>query len=308
MQLKKEILEELGQLSMVIAGIPRQMPYEIPEGYFEAFPEKMLHLLTEPADTKDEVLNPGWGKEPVFSVPDGYFEGFAARMMDRIKAGTTGMRQGEQAISSPTPAAMEAREELAGLSPLLSRIDKKMPYRAPEGYFDALEPAVQEENLSPLMAGLKGMTTYQVPQGYFESLPEIISARVERSKEASPAKVISMSRHRKAWWQYSAAAVVAAFVFTIGWLRLHTPAGKQGLNNADVAQGLARVSDQDIQSYLDNQDNHMAQAQQDDVFGKSIASLDFSDNDIKSFLGDVPDNDLTQYVEEHGDLKDYPTN
>ena len=294
MQLKKEISEELGQLSMVIAGISRQMPFEVPEGYFAAFPDKMLSLLTGPTDAENIGLPSEWGKKPVFSVPAGYFEGFAARMMDKIK-----MTQGEH--------VPDAREELAGLSSLLSRIDKKMPYSLPEGYFDTLEPAasVKEESLSPLMTGLKSKAAYQVPEGYFESLPEIISARV---KPASPARVISMSRKRNAWWQYSAAAVIVGFIFTIGWLRLHTPAGRQGLTGADLTQGLARVSDQDIQSYLDNQDNHMAPIQQDDAFGKSIASLEFSDNDIKNFLGDVSDNELTQYMDEHGGLKDYPTN
>lgn len=300
MQLKKEILEELGQLSMVVAGIPRQMPFEVPEEYFTAFPEKMLNLLTQ--DTEDRPLAPEWGKKPVFSVPGGYFEGFAARMMDRIKMETA---QGGQ-TSTPAPMPVEdAREELAGLSPFLSRIDKKMPYQVPEGYFDTFEAIVEEPGLSPLLAGLKGMTAYQAPEGYFERLPEIISARVQPVK---PARVISISRQRKVWWQYSAAAVIAAFVFTIGWLRMHTSAGKQGTNSIDVTQGLAKVSDQDIQSYLDNQDNHMAQIQQDDVIGSSTASLEFSDNDIKSFLGDVSDNDLSQYMEEHGDLKDYPTN
>jgi hypothetical protein len=298
MQLKKEILEELGQLSMVVAGIPRQMPFEVPEDYFTAFPERMLNLLTQ--DSEDRPLAPEWGKKPVFSVPGGYFEGFAARMMDRIKMGTA---QGEQTSTpAPMPVEDDVRKELAGLSLLLSGIDKKMPYQVPEGYFDTLEAIVEEPGLSPLMAGLKGMTAYQVPEGYFERLPEIVSARVR------PARVISISRQKRVWWQYSAAAVVAAFVFTIGWLRLHTPSGKQGINNIDVAQSLAKVSDQDIQSYLDNQDNHMAQIQQDDVTGNSTASLEFSDNDVKSFLGDVSDNDLSQYMEEHGDLKDYPTN
>ncbi|HVW60747.1 MAG TPA: hypothetical protein VHC48_11940 [Puia sp.] len=298
MQLKKEILEELGQLSMVVAGIPRQMPFEVPEEYFTAFSEKMLNLLTQ--DSEDRPLAPEWGKKPVFSVPGGYFEGFAARMMDRIKMGTA---QGEQTSTpAPMPVEDDVRKELAGLSLLLSGIDKKMPYQVPEGYFDTLEAIVEEPGLSPLMAGLKGMTAYQVPEGYFERLPEIVSARVRL------ARVISISRQKRVWWQYSAAAVVAAFVFTIGWLRLHTPSGKQGINNIDVAQSLAKVSDQDIQSYLDNQDNHMAQIQQDDVTGNSTASLEFSDNDVKSFLGDVSDNDLSQYMEEHGDLKDYPTN
>ena len=291
MQLKTEILDELRQLSMVVAGIPRQMPYEVPEGYFAAFPEKMVRHLQ--AGTEN-TFSPGWGKASVFSVPDGYFEGFASRMMNKIKA-----TQGE---------FQDAREELASLSPLLSGIDKSMPYQVPAGYFDMLEigPLVSEENLSPQLAALKDITAYQVPEGYFESFPEIMSARVRPA--AAPAKVISINHRRRTWWQYSAAAVVIAFTFTIGWLRLHTPTVKPGLNSPDVTQGLARVSDQDIQSYLDNRDNHTAPVQQDDFYGKSTAALEFSDNDIKNFLGDISDNELTQYMEEHGDLKDYPTN
>jgi hypothetical protein len=298
MQSKKEILEELGQLSMVIAGIDRQMPFGVPEGYFLGFPEKMLRLLTE--DTANADLAPEWGKGPALSVPSGYFEGFASRMMDRIKA-----ELGEQ----PLDVSHEVSAELAAISPFLSQIDKKTPFRVPAGYFESLEagPVIPEETLSPLMAGLKNQPTYQAPEGYFETLPEILSARVQPAA-AAPARVISMNRSRKVWWQYSAAAVVVGFIFTIGWLRLHTPVTKPGLAGPDITQGLAKVSDQDIESYLDNQDNHIAQIQQDDAVGNSIASLEFSDNDIKSFLGDLSDNELTQYLEEHGDLKDYPTN
>jgi len=300
MQLKNEISEELRQLSMVVAGMPRKMPYEVPEGYFAAFPGQMSFLADtndEPSalDPEDKPFSPGWGKGPAFSVPEGYFEGFASRMLDKIKA-----QAGQE------EKILDAREELAGLSPLLSGMDKKMPYHLPEGYFDTLEAIIAEENLFPLMTGLKDRETYQVPAGYFESFPEILSARVQPVK--APARVISISRQRKAWWQYSAAAVILGFVFTLGWLRLHTPAGRQGPTNADVAQGLTRISDQDIQSFMDNQDNHVAPVQQDAFIGNSTASLEFSDNDIKSFLGDISDNELNQYMAEHGDLKDYPTN
>ena len=302
MQSKKEILEELGQLSMMVAGISRQMPFEVPEGYFLGFPEKMLRLLAE--DTADADLAPEWGKGPALSVPSGYFEGFASRMMDRIKA-----ELGEQPLDISNEVGHDVSAELAAISPFLSQIDKKTPFQAPAGYFETLEaaPVIPEETLSPLMAGLKNQPTYQVPEGYFETFPEILSTRVQPAA-AAPAKVISMNRSRKVWWQYSAAAVVVGFIFTIGWLRLHAPVSKPGLTGPDVTQGLAKVSDQDIESYLDNQDNHIAQIQQDDAVGNSIASLEFSDNDIKSFLGDLSDNELTQYMEEHGDLKDYPTN
>jgi hypothetical protein len=293
MQSKKEISEELGQLSMVVAGIDRQMPYGVPEGYFVGFPAAMLHILAE--DTADEALTPEWGKGPAFSVPTGYFEGFASRMMDRIKA----EGQGEP--------IQDAGEEMAGLSPLLSRIDKKMPYSVPEGYFEELEAIVDEKELSPLMAGLQGQSPYQAPEGYFDSFPERMTAHVGTAK-AAPARVISMNRSRKAWWQYSAAAVVAGFIFSIGWLRLHTPANKSVISSIDVTQSLAKVTDQELGNYMDNQDIHTAQLQQDEDLGNSTASLEISDNDVRSFLGDISDNELNLYMEEHGDLKDYPTN
>jgi len=290
MQTKDEILVELRELSMVIAGINRQMPFGVPDGYFAEFPGKMQQLLQQGAEDQDVV--PQWSKGPAFSVPTGYFEGFASGLMDMIKAGTNLPGLGEP---------FSAREELAGLSPLLSGLDKRMPYQTPEGYFEDLSA------ISPALIEVKDNATYEVPENYFETLPEIITARVRPAR--TPAKVILMRRNtRRTWWQYSAAAVVVGFVFAIGWLRLHTPASKPGMNGVDVTQGLAKVSDQDIESYLDNQDNHTSQFQQDADAGNSIAALEFSDSDIKSFLGDISDNELKQYMEEHGDLKDYPTN
>jgi len=293
MQTKDEILVELRQLSMVIAGIDRQMPYGVPEGYFTGFPGKVLQLLQE--DAEDQGFAPQWSKDPAFSVPTGYFEGFAANLIDKIKTGSNVSGLGES-----SPDIRDAREELAALSPLLSSINKKMPYQVPQHYFEDLE------TITPLLEEVKDKTTYEAPEGYFETLPDVIIARVRPAR--APAKVIPMRRIKRTWWQYSAAAVVIGFMFAIGWLRLHTPTVKPGANSVDVTQGLAKVSDQDIESYLDNEDNHTSQLQQEDAVGNSTASLEFSDNDIRSFLGDIPDNDLKQYMEEHGDLKDYPTN
>ena len=279
MQRKNEISEELRQLSMMVAGIDPRTPYEAPETYFLEFPGKMLALLTEGAT--EEAPAPDWGKSPSLSVPAGFFEGFASRMMDRIKA-----------------------EEQGEFSPLLSRIGKNMPYQVPEGYFDTSLP-------SSVLMGLKDKTVYEVPEGYFETLPEIMTARVRTSEEkTSPAKVISISHSRKIWWKYSAAAVVAGFIFTIGWMRLHTSSIKEGSGNTntDVAQGLAKVSDQDIQSFVEDPTAQLQQVQQEEDYANSTASLDIPDNDVKSLLGDVPDGELTQYMEDHGDLKDYPTN
>ncbi len=218
------------------------------------------------------------------SVPEGYFEGFASRMMDKIRAGEPAREAGE-------------------LSPLLSRIGKNMPYQVPEGYFETSIP-------STVLMGLKDKIVYEVPEGYFETLTEIIVARVQPSEvKQAPGKLISMSSRRKTTWvKYAAAAVVTGFILTFGWSRLQTHTGTPPVGPVNVAQDLAKVSDQDLENYVDDHAGQIQQVQQEEDYANSTASLDISDNDAKSLLGDIPDGELAQYMEEHGNLQDYPTN
>jgi hypothetical protein len=273
MQRSNEILNELEQLSMVVAGISRNLPYQAPEGYFSEFPGKCLARLdAHSPDAPGETPNPNWGKGPAMSIPEGYFEGFASRMMDKIRA-----------------------QESDPSSPLLDSIGKTMPYEVPEAYFETSLP-------SPLLFGLNDKPVYEAPEGYFETLSGIIMARVQP-------RVIRMNFRKT--WKYAAAAVMAGVILTFGWMRLQTTSTRQ--NNPpvaalNVAQDLANVSDQDIENYVDDHTQQIQQVQQEEDFANSTASLDISDNDAKNLLGDVPDGELAQYMEEHGSPKDYPTN
>jgi len=283
-------LTELEQLSMVVAGISRQTPYEVPDGYFSEFPGKMPLLVSQ--DAMKEATPSNWGKGPVMSVPEGYFEGFASRMLEKIRAGAV------------QPEARREATQEGEFSPLLERIGKNMPYEVPEGYFDSSIP-------STLLIGLKDKTTYEVPEGYFESFAEIVTARIKPADVKQTGKLVTMSGQRKtSWWKYAAAAVVAGLLVTFGWQRVQTIfRSKDPLaGTVNVSQDLAKVSDQDIQNYVDDHTAQIQQVQQEEDYANSTASLDISDNDVKSLLGDVPDGDLAQYMEEHGDLKDYPTN
>jgi hypothetical protein len=290
MQAKNEILEELRSLSTVIDKISRQTPYGLPEGYFNDFPDFMMRrLMGDPLSAAIGLSGPSPSPSP-FQVPEGYFEGFAGGVLARIKAG-----QGAKTYPGE-PAATglsEAAEELPLLSPLLSGISRKAPYQVPEGYFDELSPVL-------VGLGLRERPVYTVPEGYFEELAGQIVSRVK----PAPARVIPIGR-RGAWWKYSAAAVVAGLVLTIGWLRLHT-SGRNGAP-VDVAHSLYTVSDQEIQNYLDNHNNIIPPAEQDSTLN-STAALNVDENDVKNLLGDVPDGELKQYLEEHGGTKDAATN
>src|SRR6185369_3720963 len=105
MESRITILNELREISPVVAEINPANPYQVPAGYFEGLAEKILLRLKNP-----------------YSVPQGYFETLPDIILKKAKA---------QHSSS-------AKEELEVLSPLLSQISKKTPFSTPAGYFDEL--------------------------------------------------------------------------------------------------------------------------------------------------------------------------
>lgn len=91
-----------------LAVAPKQMPYMLPDGYFNVFPETML-LKLAPA--------------PVQEVPAGYFDDFAANMLKKVHM-------------------LSVQQELEGIAPHLNTIGKTMPFEVPERYFETWEPAL----------------------------------------------------------------------------------------------------------------------------------------------------------------------
>ena len=101
--------------------------------------------------------------------------------------------------------------------------------------------------------------------------------------------------------KYSVAAVLAGLIFTVGWLRWHSGSGTNH-PGFDVAN-LSKVSDAELQSFLTDQDTTLAQP-----LSNTTATIDMNDTDLKTLLGDVPDGELKQYMEEHGGASDIATN
>ncbi len=248
--------------------------------------------------SKENIKNP-------YVVPQGYFEEFAGKLLARIKAGQSG----------------DPREELSVLSPLLDRIDKKSPFQAPRDYFDNLTGNVlsgvgaidfvndELENLSSLMTGLRDKTVYRTPEGYFDGLSDTILARLRVPARLAP--VIPMDAHKRGavtrrlstrkWFRYSAAAVTAGLILTMGWLGLHNPAPSAGGN--ELSASLSTVSDQEILNYLENQNIPLSET----MSTSTAAAVEFNDADVKNILGNVPDEELNQYLDDSGS-KDPVTN
>jgi hypothetical protein len=296
------ILEELRSLSELVATISRQTPYQVSADYFTDLSARVLLRVK----TQHKPLT--------FNVPEGYFEDFAQGVLARIKAGAgkdsgfSPREEPSQGVASQGVAFGGVETELAALSPLLAQVRHILPYQAPEGYF---------EELSPVLTIARGKNPYTVPEEYFHHLPVEIEAKLaegiekkaeEEKVEKKQARIVAFGRRRANWWKYSAAAVMAGFVLSIGWLRLHVSGRDHQGTSIDIAVGLPRVSDQELQSFLADQDTTLAQPTSNLAPAGSIASMEFNEGDLRSLLGDVPDGELKQYMEEHGGANDIATN
>jgi hypothetical protein len=333
---------ELSALSALVSGISRQTPYGAPVGYFEQLPANVMSQIAGNSSMGSSSIgnssignssmgnssmgNSSMGDSSIlqarssafqvpdasaFQVPDGYFDGFAAQVLARIRSGNVSedelppiFRQ----IGRVTP--YQVPEGYWGeLSPLLAVLRDKPAYALPEGYFD---------ELSPVLTVAHNRSTYRVHQGYFAELPGQILEKVAEpvttavtaavTTAVTAARVIPMERAETGkvlkgnWWKYSSVASIAACLLLIfSW-----PQGDHQVTShatADILPALQKVSDQEMQAYLDDQRTLLA-----DPINNSTATLDVNEGDVKSFLGDVSDNDLKQYMEEHGKADDLATN
>jgi hypothetical protein len=205
----------------------------------------------------------------------------------------------------------EIEAELSGIAPILgkSRVTG-LPYQVPAGYFEhfaesllqkirngAESPETELQVISPLLAGLSRKTPYQVPEGYFneframgkpeaaESLPPV--EPLNDIQTATSATRMAPLRSIRPLLRYAAAAVITAVIAGAAFLTLyHKP-------SADPLSGLAKVSDQEMANYLENQDIHW-------VPGTSAstptATVDFDDAEISELLSNVSDAELEQYL------------
>lgn len=71
---------ELGELSPLLAGIPKITPYSVPFSYFSENLDDVPGILQEP----DLVVLNYVGKELPYAVPQGYFENLPEQILERI--------------------------------------------------------------------------------------------------------------------------------------------------------------------------------------------------------------------------------
>ncbi len=124
------ILEELRQISPLVAGIQPIAPYRAPEGYFESFAQLVMErikLNTLNAKEELESLSPllsSISKQVPYELPVNYFNELSEQAL-----------VGAKAIDF-------VNEELENLSPLMNSLKRRNVYEVPAGYFDGLAESI----------------------------------------------------------------------------------------------------------------------------------------------------------------------
>ena len=114
-----DILNELKELSTVIAGMEKINVFTVPAGYFENLSEDILTGIASEKGTSNNSVS----DFPNADVPHGYFDTLADTILGKIKT-------------------QNASGELRTLSPLLYSIQSKNIFEVPQGYFDTLTDAI----------------------------------------------------------------------------------------------------------------------------------------------------------------------
>ncbi len=107
METKIDILNELKELSPMLASISKANVYTLPNGYFDTLTDELL--------TTSKVENHSFGKSNTYRTPDGYFDDLATNILSKINE--------EECTKEYT-------------STLLKSIGNKNVYYVPTGYFE----------------------------------------------------------------------------------------------------------------------------------------------------------------------------
>ncbi len=304
---RKEIWNELKEISPLLAKLEPIEVFQVAPGYFDAFAADTLSLIRagENPSSSGELnsissLIGSAGKEQLFSVPAGYFEGLASGLLNKI----------HNKVKNPEPVSVD--DELETLSPLLSKLERKSPFSVASDYFDKFpdnalagskEFGYKDEPFSPLLDSLKERNPFWIPAGYFEELSGEIMAKIISPKSA---RVISINS-RFQWMRYAAAAVIIGAIATtsVFLFQNHGPVPRYmaSLNEKQLADSLHNANEKDMMDYLQSHNLPVPDS------SESLAQLGLESGDeMGGMLADISDSELQQYLDDYTGSKEQTIN
>lgn len=194
--------------------------------------------------------------------------------------------------------------ELEEIAPALANANPVLPFQAPKGYFEALEPLALVHE--PAFLGESALP-FQAPAGYFETMPEALMNRIMTQEaqdaileahEPAPktAPVVQMVKARK-WIMYAAAAMITGILVTGAFLFSDKPVDqiKVQYQLEDLGAALNAVPDAALEQYLEENQTIAV----DEVLASPSQKLP----ELKDHIQTISNENLNDYLEENSHLE-----
>lgn len=193
--------------------------------------------------------------------------------------------------------------ELASISQHVAQLPKNTPFSVPKDYFDSFSTRLMEGilndapdqdlmELSPLLKSLKHENPYTLPAGYFNKM------KVDIPRDLAPVRAI----YRFGWAKYAAAACLVGIIATVFFVSTS--------ENGTQLAGLSKepeilhnkVSHDAIALYLEEMDNlTVAETiENEQIDPASTLLVDLNSETIKEILQEIPDKDISLYMNQDG--------
>jgi hypothetical protein len=261
---KINILNELKEVdAAVLMTADKRNYYALPEGYFDKLPGNVLtHVFIKSLP----ATNP-------YTIPEGYFENLPEVILDKVNIASVGFNK--NTLSVPD----------GYFNNLADNILKKIK--------QPISQSVQEEliEISPFLSSISKTNVYSVPENYFGELDALAAAGYVKQET----KIISLGSRRRKWLSYAAAACMAAFALTGGYLffsnskTANTPTSS--VSQMNVQKEISVLSDDEISNYLKDNNNIAVYTNIGDDDQQQQ-----KDMDVQNLLQNVSDEEIQQYL------------
>jgi len=220
--------------------VPSVNPFTVPSGYFDTFSSVVLEKIAQ----KSSVLN--IVKTGTYSVPENYFNTLADDILNKIK---TQSRRSEVQL------------ELDSLSPVLSSIPKTNVYTIPDNYFEELSAPVNNQAAPAKVismgrvrkwmnyAAVACVAVLLFSGGYFYLSKSYNKIEVVAAPVVNVEEQISVLSDEE----------ITDYLRTNSNMSVYTNTNvdENQSRNMDVQNMLQNVSDEEIQQYLDQDQESM---------------------------------------------------
>ena len=195
-------------------------------------------------------------------------------------------------------------EELTSLSQHVAQLPKNTPFALPNGYFDnfpaRLMDSTQHEapkqeliEHSPLLQSLKQHNPYTIPEGYFNHFKVDI-----QKNQALVVRMFSL----RSWAKYAAAACLLGTIATVFFVSKTENAIPLASRSKEPETFQQKVSPDAIAMYLEEMDNLslVEPTENEQIETGSNLLVDMNSETIQEILQEIPDIDISLYMDQNG--------